>query len=62
MVNVTLSVGMSLTSVTVGSTIAAVPSIVPSLGVRVKAGNSSPALTNAKPAAVKVTLPRPSRA
>ena len=59
---VTLIVGASFTAVTLGSTVAAVPLVVPSLGVSVKAGRSLPALTRARPAAVRVTLPLPSRA
>ena len=62
MVTVTLSVETLLTGVTLGVTSTATPSTMPSLGVRVKAGKSLPAFTKSKPAAVKVTLPRPSRA
>ena len=50
------------TAVTLGSTVAAVPLAVPSFGVRVKLGRSAPLLTSARPAAVSVTLPSPSRA
>ena len=49
-------VGASLASVIVGTTLAAMPFTVPSFGVSVKAGKSVPALTKAKPAAVRMTL------
>ena len=59
---VTVSVGASFAGVTDGSTLPGVPSTVPSFGVSVNAGRSLPASTSARPAAVNVTLPRPSSA
>ena len=48
--------GASFTAVTDGSTTPAAPSMVPSLGVSVKAGKSVPAFTKSSPACVSTTL------
>jgi len=46
-----------MAAVTTGSTLTAVPLVLPSLGVSVKAGRSLPALTKSRPACVSRTLP-----
>ena len=57
LVFVTVNTGASFAAVTPGATDTASPSIVPSLGVSVNAGSSSPLLTNSAPASVSTTEP-----
>ena len=44
------------TVVTLGSSLTASPSVVPSFGINVYAGSASPRLTRAAPASVKTTV------
>ena len=57
LVFVIVNTGASFAVVTPGATETASPSVVPSLGISVNAGNSWPLLTNSAPASVSTTEP-----